>query len=140
MAGRLEVTRVEPGDGALFDRIAPDVFDAPIAPRRLAAYLANATHLLVVAIAGGEIVGQCAGVIHLHPDKAPELFIDEVGVTPAMRNQGIARRMMEELAAWGAEQGCEEAWLGTEPDNDAANALYVRFAEPEPILMYYWEL
>ncbi len=99
-------------------------------PARLAAYLANATHLLVVAIAGGEIVGQCAGVIHLHPDKAPELFIDEVGVTPAMRNQGIARRMMEELTAWGAEQGCEEAWLGTEPDNDAANALYVRFAEP----------
>ena len=40
------------------------------------------------------------------------------------RRQGIARAMLDEMFAWGRELGCKEAWLGTELDNDAANALY----------------
>ncbi|MGI9406333.1 MAG: GNAT family N-acetyltransferase [Hyphomicrobiaceae bacterium] len=137
---RVDIRRVTRDDVDLFERIAPAVFDEPVRPARLAAYLADRNHLMVVAVRAGEIVGQAASVIHRHPDKPAELCIDEVGVTPGHRRKGIARRMMAEMTAWSCEYGCEEAWLGTEPDNAPANALYRRYADAEPILMYYWEL
>lgn len=115
---------VAPGDEALFARIAPEVFDWPVFPHRLRAYLADPAHHLLVALADGEIVGQCAAAVHRHPDKVDELYIDEVVVAPGWRRRGIARAMMEATLAWGRTRGCGEVWLGTEPDNAPALALY----------------
>jgi aminoglycoside 6'-N-acetyltransferase I len=138
---QLEIRHVKPGDEGLFDRIAVDVFDAPIDARRLAAYLAEPNHHMLVALHEGEVVAQVAAVIHRHPDKPTELYIDEVGVTPALQRQGIARRMVAEMFALGKALGCEEAWVGTEPDNAAARALYESHgAEGEPFVMYVYEL
>ena len=52
------IKRVSRGDGGLLARVAPDVFDDDIDPALLAAYLADPSHLLVVAVVGGEVVGQ----------------------------------------------------------------------------------
>jgi ribosomal protein S18 acetylase RimI-like enzyme len=116
--------RMSAGDNASFTSIALDVFDEPIDARRLDDYLRTAGHMMVLAFDGDLVVGQCAGVIHRHPDKATELYVDEVGTASTHRRQGIARAMLAELFAWGRELGCEEAWLGTEFDNAEANALY----------------
>ena len=97
------------------------MFDDDVDMARLMAYLGTRGHLMVVAVAGDTIVGQCAGVIHRHPDKPTELYVDEVGTASTHRRQGVARAMLIELFAWGRELGCEEAWLGTELDNVAAN-------------------
>jgi ribosomal protein S18 acetylase RimI-like enzyme len=138
---QLEIRHVKPGDESLFDRVAVDVFDEPIDACRLAAYLAEPSHHMLVALHGGEVVAQVAAVIHRHPDKPTELYIDEVGVTPALQRQGIARRMVAEMFALGKALGCEEAWVGTEPDNRAARALYeVQGATGEPFVMYEYEL
>lgn len=118
------IRRAGRGDEAMFARFDPDVFDHEIAPDRLAAYLAAPGHLMVVAIEDGLVVGQCAGVVHRHPDKPTELYIDEVGTAATHRRRGIARAMLAELIGWGREMGCEEAWVGTEPDNVAARRLY----------------
>ncbi len=136
----VEIKRVGAGDTSWFERIAPDVFDEPIHSERLAAHLADPSHLLIVAIDDGQIVGQTAAVLHRHPDKATELYIDDVGVTPSRQRQGIARQMLGAMLAWGCELDCEEAWLGTETDNTAANALYARYTEPETFLLYLWDL
>ena len=120
----IEIRRVGPGDAGLFDRVADDVFDDAIDGGRLAAYLAEPGHFMVVAVAAGEVVGQVAAVVHRHPDKPTELYLDEVGVAPALQRRGIARRMIDAMFAWGRELGCEEAWVGTEPDNLPARALY----------------
>ncbi|CCV04413.1 Aminoglycoside 6'-N-acetyltransferase [Mesorhizobium metallidurans STM 2683] len=139
-----EIRRLEAGDDALVKRLAEDVFDEPVRPDRLAAYLASAGHLMIVALADGVIVGQCAAVIHRHPDKATELYIDEVGVAPAFQRQGIGRKMLDAIFALGRELGCEEAWVGTEPDNGPARALYESRKEPhgpaEDFVMYAYEL
>jgi aminoglycoside 6'-N-acetyltransferase I len=95
---------------------------------------------LVVARVGSEIIGQAAAILHRHPDKATQLYIDELGVTPSYRGQGIARQLLEELLAWGRELGCAVAWLGTEEDNEPAKAVYKIYAVPQPFLMYEWEL
>lgn len=136
------VKRLSSNDAPVFDHIAPDVFDEAVEPQRLAAYLSGPGHLMVLALEGDVIVGQCAGVIHRHPDKETELYVDEVGTASTHRRQGIARAMVDELFAWGRELGCAEAWLGTELDNDAANALYrgYRPVEDEAMQFYVFTL
>ena len=96
---------------------------------------------MIVALADSVVVGQCAAVIHRHPDKLSELYIDEVGVTPAFQRQGIARKMLDAMFAIGREHDCEEAWVGTEPDNVPARALYEsRDSVAEPFVMYVYRL
>jgi ribosomal protein S18 acetylase RimI-like enzyme len=136
----IEIRRITAHDTALFERIAEDVFDEPIVPARLAAYLKNPANLMVLALVNGEVIGQVAAVLHQHPDKPTELYVDEVGVTPRFQQQGVAKQMMQEMLVWGRERGCEEAWLGTEPENVAARGLYAKFAKAEPIVMYQWDL
>jgi ribosomal protein S18 acetylase RimI-like enzyme len=138
---QLEIRRVGPDDVQLFDRVAVDVFDEPIDPQRLAAYLREPNHHMLVALRDGEVVGQCAAVVHRHPDKPTELYIDEVGVTPTLQRQGIARRMLDAMLAIGKTLGCEEAWVGTEPDNRPARGLYESYGiEAESFVMYLVKL
>lgn len=136
------VKRLSSDDIGLLAHIAPDVFDEPVDAARLSSYLATAGHVMVLAFEGDLVVGQCAGVIHRHPDKPTELYVDEVGTASTHRRQGIARAMLDELFRWGRELGCEEAWLGTELDNDPANALYRGFrpVEDEAIRYYLFRL
>jgi ribosomal protein S18 acetylase RimI-like enzyme len=139
-AGAFQVRLLAPDDAGLLDRVAAEVFDAPVRPERLAAYLAEPGHLLVVALAGGVVIGQCAGVIHRHPDKCDELHVDEVGTAPAWRRRGVARAMMAELFRAAAARGCEEAWVGTEPDNDPALGFYRALGGAErPVAIFDWE-
>lgn len=133
----ITIRRITAADIALFGNIAEDVFDEPVVPERLAAYLAEPGHIMVLAFDGPLVVGQCVGVVHRHPDKVAELYVDEVGTATAYLRQGIATRMLTELFAWGRELGCAEAWLGTELDNDAANALYRNFRGEEDTIKYY---
>jgi ribosomal protein S18 acetylase RimI-like enzyme len=138
---QLEIRQVRPGDAALFERVADGVFDEAVDPDRLTAYLNEPGHHMLVALHGGEVVAQVAAVVHRHPDKPTELYVDEVGVTPALQRQGIARKMLDEMFALGKALGCEEAWVGTESDNVPARGLYEsRGAEAEPFVMYVYEL
>ena len=128
-----EIKQVGPGDEALFERVAEAVFDEPIDPSRLAAYLAAPDHHMLVALYAGEVVGQVAAVIHRHPDEPTELYVNDVGVTPALQRQGIARRMLDEMLAPGKALGCEEAWAGNEPDDGPARGRHEsRGARAEP--------
>ena len=96
----------------------------------------------MVAIADGEVVGQVAAVVHRHPDGRPtELYIDEVAVAPALQRQGVARRLLDAMLALGKDLGCEEAWVGAEPDNIPAKNLYEpRSAPAETFAMYVLRL
>jgi aminoglycoside 6'-N-acetyltransferase I len=124
VAGTITVRRIGAGEARAFATVAPDVFDAPVDPARLADYLREPNHFMVLAFEDDLVVGQCAAVLHRHPDKPTELYIDEVGTASTHRRQGIARLMLDAMFAWGRELGCDEAWLGTELDNVAARGLY----------------
>ena len=109
LMSEVEIRHLSAGDAALLARVADDVFDAPVDPARLAAYLSEPGHHMLVAIDNGIVVGQTAAVVHRHPDKPTELYIDEVGVAAGYRRQGIARRMLETMLELGKAIGCEEA-------------------------------
>ena len=139
-----EIRTVTQADIGLFDRVADDVFDEPIDADRLAAYLAEPGHHMMVAIHDGALIAQVAAVVHRHPDKVTELYIDEVGVAPPFHRKGIARKMLEAMFDLGRSLGCQEAWVGTEPDNVPARRLYEttrKKGDPgETFIMYLYEL
>jgi len=111
----IEIRRLTSNDAVLLDNVADGVFDEPIDRMRVAAYMAESGHLMLVALSDGEVVGQVAAVIHRHPDKSTELYIDEVGVAP-------------------------ESWVGTEVDNPARGLYESYGATVEPFVMYVLRL
>jgi len=104
--------------------VADGVFDENIIPEHLAAYLADPRHHLLVALDGDLVVAKLSAVHYMRPDNADCFYIDEVDVSPDYRQQGIAKGLMEYALRLAKSIGCQECWLGTEHDNEAANALY----------------
>ena len=122
----LEIRLLSPDDGAVLDRVAPDVFDHSVSPRWSAEFFADPRHHLAVALDEGVVVGFASGVHYIHPDKPPELWINEVGVAPTHQRQGVASRLLAVLMDRGAGLGCVQAWVLTSPANTAARRLYAR--------------
>lgn len=102
----------------------PGVFDGPLDAELAREFLSDARHHLVAAVDAGRVVGIVSGVHYVHPDKAPELWINEAGVAPTHRERGLGKRMLEAMLAHGARQGCRSAWVLTDKSNQAANHLY----------------
>ena len=136
----IEIRRLGPDDAALLGRVAEGVFDHPVRPDRAAAFLACPSHLMVVARADGLVVGMGSAVVYLHPDKDPQMWINEIGTGDAWRRQGIATRVLRALFAEAEARGCDYAWLGTEEDNAPARALYRRAGGEETtgLVLYNW--
>ncbi|MEU8420255.1 GNAT family N-acetyltransferase [Micromonospora sp. NPDC048835] len=69
----------------------------------------------LVAIGRGTVTGQ-----------GRWLGLSLIEVLPAARRQGLARRVIHELANWGAARGATHAFLQVEQRNEAAVTLYQR--------------
>jgi GNAT superfamily N-acetyltransferase len=131
--------------GSVLRNVATGVFDGPVVPRWSAEFFADPRHHLIVAVDEGQVVGMASAVHYVHPDKAPQLWINEVGVAPTHQGQGVGRRLMEALLAHGRALGCTEAWVLTDDrENTAAHALYASAGgEPSPegsVTMYTFAL
>ena len=140
MPVELETHWIDESNAHLLDNVAPGVFDHAIDPERLKAYLAGPANWMCLALHEGLVVGMCMCVIHNHPDKPTELFLDEIGTGDDWRRQGIASALMQRVFERADAEGIEDIWLGTEPDNDAANGLYQKFKhEREDAIIYYFD-
>jgi GNAT superfamily N-acetyltransferase len=131
------------GDAVVLDRVAPGVFDHDVDPRWTAEFLADPRHHLAVALDAETVVGMASAVHYVHPDKPPQLFVNEVGVAPSHQGQGIGRRLMEALLDHARALGCREAWVLTDYDNAAARRLYAAAGgeeATEPTLMVSFRL
>jgi ribosomal protein S18 acetylase RimI-like enzyme len=120
----IQVRLLGPQDGECLDRVAPGVFDNVIDSLRSAEFMGDGRHHLVVALDDGVVVGMASAVHYVHPDKEPQLFINEVGVAPTHYRRGIARRMLDRLMRLAADLDCTEAWVLTDRTNIAAQRLY----------------
>jgi GNAT superfamily N-acetyltransferase len=132
-------------DGAILRNVAAGVFDNPIDPRWSAEFLADPRHHLAVAIYDetGQVVGMASGLHYAHPDKPPELWVNEVGVAPTHQGRGIGRRLLAALLAHARSLGCREAWVLTDYDNTSARRMYAAAGGAEeraPTLMITFAL
>jgi len=136
-----EIRCLAAGDTSVLARVAPGVFDRPIDPHLAAEFLADPRHHLVVGMVEGIVVGFASGVHYVHPDKPPELWVNELGVAPAHRGQGVGTALLAALLEVGRALGCVEAWVLTSRDNPAAMALCAslggREIAPPPVMFTY---
>ena len=136
----MRIVRLGPGDEQLV-LSGSELFDHPPSETWARQFLASDGHHLLVAI-GEEAIprGFASGVETTHPDKVTEMFLYELAVAPEHRNRGIGRSLVEALAEVARERGCYGMWVGTEPDNAAALAMYraAGAGEPEPFVSLAW--
>lgn len=129
-----------PDDLPLLLAVPEGVFDNPVDAGQAAAFLADPLHDIVLAYAGDQAVGMATGTVLLHPDKPPAMFVNEVGVREDWQRRGIGRALMERLIEVARARGCKGIWLGTEPDNDAALALYRSMGgDEEAFIGFGWD-
>jgi aminoglycoside 6'-N-acetyltransferase I len=139
----IEIRILGPEDGGVLIRVAPDVFDNPLDPALCDEFLRDPRHHLAVALDGDTVIGFASGVHYIHPDKPPEMWINEVGVAPEYRRAGLATRVLDALFDRAAQLGCREAWVLTNSENLAAMRLYLSVggqASREAVAMFSFPL
>jgi aminoglycoside 6'-N-acetyltransferase I len=120
----IEIIQLGESNMDILNSYDQDIFDEKIDSRRLAAMLSEQNHILLVAVNEGIVIGQILAAIHRHPDKPTELYIDDLGVSEKFRRRGIATHLYKKLYVIGVERGCEEVWVATELENEAAIKFY----------------
>ena len=115
--GEPTIRRLHAGDEDVIRRLADDE------PRT--ALLADPAMIFLVAFDGEEPVGFVFGY--------------ELEVHEAHRRRGIAARLLRDLLRRAQDDGIIDAFVLTEPDNDAANALYASLGGRRSTAhMYEW--
>jgi aminoglycoside 3-N-acetyltransferase I len=122
------IRRLGPGDEEAVRRLAED-------GKPQTALLADRRTIFVAAFDGEEPVGFAFGYLLPRRHGEPSMFfVYELEVAGAYRQHGIATRLMQELFA---HAGGVEAFVLTEPDNDAANATYAKLGgERSEVVMW----
>jgi aminoglycoside 3-N-acetyltransferase I len=110
--GQTTIRRLGPGDEDVIRAFAED--------EPQTALLDDARTTFVAAFDGEAPIGFAFGYVLPRRHGRPTIFfVYEIDVDERYRQQGIGRRLMEELLF-----GHKEAFVLTEADNDAAMALY----------------
>ena len=138
-----EVHLVTPATRHLLDHVDDDVFDHPVRPEYVAAFLANPAHLLAVAVVDATVIGMASGIAYAHPDKPLQLFVMEVGVAARFHRRGAGAAVVDALLRRGRELGCGEAWVATGMGNAPARGLYRALGgveDEEPAMVYVFPL
>jgi aminoglycoside 6'-N-acetyltransferase I len=142
MADKFIVKTASESDISLLMNVSDGVFDNPVNEVLAFEFLNDPRHHIVVAISDGVIIGFGSAVHYVHPDKSPELWINEVGVAPSYQKQGVAKAIMKELLRLGHGLGCKSAWVLTDRSNEPANRLYKSAGgqiDPGDIVMYEFD-
>lgn len=139
----ISVRVVGANDRALFDRVHDDVFDNAVLEDSLTRFLGDPRHVIALALDGDLIVGMCSAFEYFHPDKPPQLFLNELGVAAPYRRRGLGRRLTAAILKEARRRGCAGAWVGTETDNVAARRLFEGVETPDDaqnFVLYEWAL
>jgi ribosomal protein S18 acetylase RimI-like enzyme len=120
----MEIKILASHDDAMLSNVAPGVFDGQIRPSLTKEFLRDPRHHLAVAMDEGRIVGFASGVHYVHPDKPPQMFINEVAVAPTYQSRGIGRAVLRALIDRARERNCSEAWVLTSSENIPAMRMY----------------
>jgi aminoglycoside 6'-N-acetyltransferase I len=139
----IEIRVLDSGEEEVLSRVAPGVFDRAIDARLAKEFLADRRHHLAVALDDGVVVGFASALHYVHPDKPPQLWINEIGVAPTHRRQGFGKDLLAALLRRGRDSGCAEAWVLTRRSNLPATRLYEALGgiqDPQDQVMFTFSL
>jgi ribosomal protein S18 acetylase RimI-like enzyme len=119
------VRRLGPSDDAELGRFEA-AFDHAIDQAYARAFLDDPRHHMIVAYVGGEAAGFVSATEIFHPDKAPQMFLNELAVVEELRRRGAASALLEELKRLSSEVGCAAIWVLTDQHNAPAMRTYAK--------------
>ena len=136
----VQIVQLGPGDEERV-REASGLFDGPSREDATHRFLREPGHHLLVAYADEMPVGFVSGVEVTHPDKGTEMMLYELGVDEGFRRRGIGRSLVRALGGLARDRGCQNMFVLTDVDNEAALATYAADgAEREDgIVMFTWD-
>ena len=113
----------------------------------LSAYLNRQDTVFVVchkvSAIGRTLLGIASARLEIKPYEGDRwLYVDEIDVCVDQRRQGAGKALMQKLFDIAQAADCEEVWLATEVDNQAAKAFY-QSLEPDDVsevLGYTYEM
>ncbi len=136
----IRIHRLGPPDLDTLVSTPDGLFDNPVDPLQAKRFLDDPNHEILMAYDGDLAVGMASASVLLHPDKAPVMFINEVGTRDAYLRRGIATALCTRLIDLARESGCKGIWLATETDNVAARGLYQSLDADEMTgVIYGWD-
>ena len=120
----MEIRILRAGDENILNNVASGVFDHQVDKDLTAEFLRDPRHHLCVAIENNMVVGFASALRYVHPDKAAQFWINEIGVSPSHQRKGFGTAILTALLSLGRDLGCTEAWVLTDEENAAARTLY----------------
>lgn len=91
--------------------------------------------------AGAPLVGIVHYLFHAHAWTTREVcYLQDLFVDGAIRRRGVARELIEAVAATARERGCLRLYWTTKEDNAIARALYHRIARFNGFIRYDYPL
>ena len=139
----MKIVCLNESNRGLLETVADAVFDHAIDQAALDQFLNCPRHHLLLAVEDDWVLGMISAVEYFHPDKPPQLWINELAVTPSRWRQGIGRELVNSMLNLAQESGCAGVWLGTERDNLNAQRCFESVAGGKtaaPFLLYEWPL
>src|SRR3954468_23577220 len=119
----MDIRFLQPGDEALLIE-AVGLADEDIPThQRATAHLADADLINIVALDAGRVIAFIYGHV-LRRFEATSLFIYSVDTAESHRRRGLAKAMLQALAAEGRTGRWDEMFVFTNRSNPAAMALY----------------
>lgn len=143
ISSEVEIRILRYGDEGILANVSDGVFDNPIDPQRTTEFLSDPNHHIAAAIDNGIVVGFVSAVCYVHPDKQPELWLNEAGVASSHQGQGIAKSLLRTMLEIGRELNCGQAWVLTNRSNVPAMKLYASVGgkeDADDIAMFNFDL
>lgn len=93
-----------------------------------------------VARQDGRLVGLAHFLRHAQTDGQDVCYLQDLFTDPAARGQGVARALIEHVAAWARTGGCGALYWQTHVTNARARRLYDRMAAHRGFIVYELDL
>ncbi|MDX2262894.1 MAG: AAC(3)-I family aminoglycoside N-acetyltransferase [Gemmatimonadales bacterium] len=141
------ITLLGAGDDAIMRgmlRVFGDAFEdverygsAQPSPEYLARLLGSETFIALAALMGDTVVGALAAyVLHKFEQERSEVYIYDLAVDEAHRQQGIATALIMELKRVAAARGAWVIYVQADHGDDPAIALYTKLGTREHVLHF----
>ena len=88
----------------------------------------------------GKLVGIAHFLFHSNIWRAEVCYLQDLFVDPATRGQGVARALIDAVAAAARERGASRYYWQTKQDNARARALYDKLARFRGFIRYDYQL
>jgi GNAT superfamily N-acetyltransferase len=84
----------------------------------------------------GRLVGFAHFLTHARTTAADVCYLEDLFTAPEARGPGVARALIDAVAAWAAERGCSQLYWHTRETNATARRLYDAVTDYRGFIVY----